>query len=96
MPGCSSAKSEKYERLRSQVIEDGRTWGSIAMISAAVFLQQGMGVWMQLRGGSVSTPGPGELGTEQRRGTLPAPIHNELLAVLTGLVFNTCKHKESA
>ena len=96
MPECSPDKSQQYERLRSQAIDDCRIPGSATTVSAAVLLRQGMGVWMQLRGTSKPAPSLEAVGTKQRPSTLPVPMHAELLAVLTGLVFNICSKKESA
>jgi hypothetical protein len=89
MPGGSPDKSQPYEKLRSQVIADHRNRSAIATVSATVLLQQGMGVWMQLRASGDPATGLNAIGAEQCRSSQPVPMHAELLTVLTGLVFNT-------
>jgi hypothetical protein len=96
MPECSPDKLQQYERLRSQAIDDCRIPGSVTMVSTAVLLRQGMGVWMQLRGSDAPASSLDAVDTGQRQSTLPVPVHAELLAVLCGLVFNIRSQKESA
>lgn len=88
----ASDKTQCYERLKARLLEARRT--PLAIASAAVLVRQGVSVWMQLD----EDPHPGSrTASEGTRDShaLPAAEHSELLAVLTGLVFNICR-KESA
>ncbi len=88
-------KAQRYEKLRARVLEQLGT--PIVVVTAVVLVRQGMSVWMQLDDSheiqSSSRSGSGQPGN---RVSLPGAKHSELLAVLTGLVFNICKQKESA
>jgi hypothetical protein len=59
-----------------------------------VLVRQGMSVWMQLDEGPHTASRAVNEHPEENN-ALPAAEHSELLAVLTGLVFNLCR-KESA
>jgi hypothetical protein len=89
----ASDKTQRYEGLRSRVLEERRA--PIIVVSAAVLVRQGMSAWMQLDGQQNIEP-PTRSGSAQHRNSLPGAKHSELLAVLTSLVFNVCKQKESA
>lgn len=87
-------KTQCYERLRARVLEARHA--PVAAQSAVVLVRQGMSAWMQLDDDSQNT-GPDTRNDLARHHTnLSAPAHSELLAVLTGLVFNLCNQKESA
>jgi hypothetical protein len=93
VPGNASDQTQFYEQLRARVIEERRA--PIAMVSAVVLVRQGMSVWMQLDANQEI--GPHErMSNVQHRTSLSGAKHSELLAVLTSLVFNVCKQKESA
>jgi len=93
-PRTASDKTQCYERLRARVLEARHA--PLAAQSAVVLVRQGMSAWMQLDDDGQST----ELATRndlaQHHTSVSTPTHSELLAVLTGLVFNLCNHKESA
>jgi hypothetical protein len=55
-----------------------------------------MSAWMQLDADSQSTEPDSQSDLAQHHTGLPAPAHSELLAVLTGLVFDLCNQKEPA
>jgi hypothetical protein len=89
----TSDKTHRYEQLRTQVIETPH--GHMTVVSAVVFIRQGMGAWMQLDEDRVVSPRT-QSNIVQHRTSPLAPEHSELLAVLTSLVFNLCNQKESA
>ena len=93
VPGSASDKTQCYEQLRARILEERRA--PIVVVSAVVLVRQGMSVWMQLDGHQESDP-PTRSSGVQHRTSLPGARHSELLAVLTSLVFNVCKQKESA
>ena len=93
VPGNASDKTQCYEQLRARVVE--ACHAPIAKVSAAVLVRQGMSVWMQLDDSQEIQPQT-RSGSVQHRTSLPDAKHSELLAVLTSLVFNVCKQKESA
>jgi len=55
-----------------------------------------MSAWMQLDDDSQNTEPDTQSDLAQHHTSLSAPAYSELLAVLTGLVFNLCNQKESA
>ena len=90
----ASDKTQHYERLRARVL-DAHGHPQLTAISAAVLMRQGLSTWMQLD----DTQGIEECRRDDRtqpRSSLPTHEHSELLRVLTSLVFNVCKRKESA
>lgn len=93
MPGNASDKTQRYERLRVRILAERHA--PIAVVSAMVLVRQGMGVWMQLDDNQEIESHP-RGGSVQHRTSLPGAKHSELLAVLTSLVFNVSKQKESA
>ena len=93
VPGNASDKTQHYEQLRARVLEERRA--TIAVVSAVVLVRQGMSVWMQLDTSQEIESHP-RSGSEKHRTSLPGAKHSELLAVLTSLVFNVSKQKESA
>lgn len=94
--GGSLLKSERYEKLRSRALDDRRAPSVPTEVSAVVLVRQGMSAWMQMRetGRAALRAGGGE--TLHVPDVLPAPEHKELLSVLTGMVFNIRRAKESA
>jgi hypothetical protein len=93
VPGNASDKTECYEQLRARILEGRRA--PIVEVSAVVLVRQGMSAWMQLDANQdieLHT----RRGSVQHRTSLPDAKNSELLAVLTSLVFNVCKQKESA
>jgi len=95
VPGSASDKTQCYEQLRARVLEERRCRAPIVVVSAVVLVRQGMSVWMQLDDSQEIEPHTWS-GNVQPRTSLPGARHSELLAVLTSLVFNVCKQKESA
>lgn len=93
VPGSASDKTQCYEQLRAGVLEPRHA--PIVVVSAVVLVRQGMSAWMQLDGHQ-DIELPTRSGGVQHRTSLPGAKHSELLAVLTSLVFNVCKQKESA
>ena len=93
VPGSASDKTQCYEQLRARILEERRA--PIVVVSAVVFVRQGMSAWMQLDANQDIAPATRSTGA-QHRTSLPGARHSELLAVLTSLVFNVCKQKESA
>ena len=93
VPGNASDKTQCYEQLRARILEERRA--PIVVVSAVVLVRQGMSAWMQLDGHQDIEP-PTRSGGVRHRTSLPGAKHSELLAVLTSLVFNVCKQKESA
>ena len=87
-------KTQCYERLRARVLEARHA--PVAAQSAVVLVRQGMSAWMQLDDDSQNTEPDTRKDLAQHHTSLSAPAHSELLAVLTGLVFNLCNQKESA
>jgi len=92
-PGSASDKTQRYEQLRARMLEE--RCAPVVVVSAVVFARQGMSVWMQLDDSQEIDPHT-RSGNVQPRTSLPGAQHSELLAVLTSLVFNVCKQKESA
>ena len=66
------------------------------VVSVVVLVRQGLTAWLQLREPLAATPRVGIEDAEHHSMALPAPKRTELLAVLTGLVFNIRHRKESA
>lgn len=93
-PRTAPDKTQCYERLRARVLEARHA--RLAAQSAVVLVRQGMSAWMQLADDSQDTESDTRGDLTQHRTSLSAPAHSELLAVLTGLVFNLCNQKESA
>lgn len=93
VPGNASDKTQCYEQLRTRILEQRRA--PIVVASTEVLVRQGMSVWMQLDD-SQEIKSHTRSGSVQPRTSLPGAQHSELLAVLTSLVFNVCKQKESA
>jgi len=95
LPGTNASdKTQHYERLRARML-DAHGHAQLPAISAVVLIRQGLGTWMQLDDSMSLEEYRGDDRT-QPRSSLPAHEHFELLRVLTGLVFNVCKEKESA
>lgn len=87
--------AQRYEQLRIRMLE--QPGAPIVVVTAVVLVRQGMGVWMQLDDGhEIESSSPSGSGQPRARVSPPGAEHSELLAVLTGLVFNICKQKESA
>ncbi len=93
VPGNASDKTRCYEQLRARMLEQRRA--PIVVASAAVLVRQGMSVWMQ-RDTNQETESHTRSGSAPHCTSLPTAEHSELLTVLTSLVFNVCKQKESA
>jgi hypothetical protein len=93
-PRIASDKTQCYEWLRARVLEARHA--PLAAQSAVVLVRQGMSAWMQLDDDSRDAEPDTRSDLAQHQVCLSAPEHSELLAVLTGLVFSLCNHKESA
>lgn len=96
MSGSGPDKSQRYEELRLQAIDDRRTPGTVPPVPAVVLARQGMGTWMQLQEPREALPPTGTGEAKENQSAPPAPEQAELLAVLTGLVFTIRSQKESA
>ena len=92
--GSASDKTQRYEQLRARILKEPRT--PIVAVSSVVLIRQGMITWMQLDGQQDIEPSTRGGSVQHDHTNLPGAKHSELLAVLTSLVFNVCKQKESA